>query len=95
MEKLDTEKLKEVLEMMVESGAVFLKYEDLIIEFPRNDTGKGSTEAVGFQATNSDDADVTEQKKQLIGQTRPVGYSALFGDKRPAFAKPIAEGKHV
>lgn len=98
METLDTEKLKEVLDMMVESGAVFLKYGELIIEFPRESDDKAtSTDAIGFEAEG-----VVEQnrrvQKQLQDQAnliKPVGYTALFGDNKPTFPRPIAQGQHV
>lgn len=92
METLDTEKLKEILDMMAASGAVFIKYGELIIEWPRNDTGKSTAEAIGFEAVGEETA-VAEQDKAV--KPKPVGYSALFGDKKPQFARPISEGRHA
>jgi hypothetical protein len=100
METLDTEKLKEVLDMMVASGAVFIKFGELIIEFPREECSKDtSTVAVGFEASKSsvesDNSAAMNKAQQQVNLAKPTGYSALFGEKRPSFARPIAEGKHV
>jgi hypothetical protein len=97
MENLDTEKLKEVLDMMVASKAVFLKFGELIIEFNRNESEKGaSTDAIGFEAQGTDNTDDTESKKKIMNlDTRPVGYSALFNGNYPKFSRPITEGKYA
>lgn len=91
MEAIDIEKLKDILEMMVDSGAVFLKYGELIIEFPRQ--GTTPTTVVGFEAGTAQDGDKTEAKGNRPASVRAVGYTALFGDKMPKFPRPIAEGQ--
>jgi hypothetical protein len=100
MENLDTEKLKEVLDMMVASGAVFLKFGELIIEFNRNESEKGaSTDAIGFEAQGNVEDDVEAQTKSIMvklqDKSKPVGYSALFNGNYPKFSRPSAEGKHA
>lgn len=98
MEALDTEKLKEILEMMKANGAVFLKFNDLIIEFNRTDKcGSGSTDAVGFEAQGEleETEEPVAKKQNTVIKDKPVGYTALFGDKTPAFPRPRSEGKHA
>jgi hypothetical protein len=100
MENLDTEKLKEVLDMMVTSKAVFLKFGELIIEFNRNETEKGaSTDAIGFEAQGNIIDNTEAQTKSIMvklqEKSKPVGYSALFNGNYPKFAKPTVEGKYA
>jgi len=98
MEKLDTEKLRETLQIMKEFGAVFLKCDELIIEFPRDADSQTTTDAIGFEAKGSDDDGEVEAKRKLLFtqlQSRPVGYSAIFGDRLPKFTRPIAEGNRA
>lgn len=88
METLDLAKLKDVLDMMVDSGAVFLKYNELIIEFPRN--------GIRLEATPQNDdaaAAINAAKIAGLGPQKPVGYSAIFGNKMPRFSRPSVEGK--
>ena len=93
MEDLDTEKVKDILEMMKSYGAVFLKYKELIIEFPRDTEGE-VTAVVGFEAGNKETEEVEASAKGTRPvQPRPTGYTALLGDKRPSFLKPRAEGR--
>ena len=99
MEKLDTEKLRETLQIMKEFGAVFLKCDELIIEFPRFEGPQTTTDAIGFEAKGSTDGYIESKNNLLLKQLqdqaniiRPVGYSAIFGDRLPKFTRPITEG---
>lgn len=95
MEDLDIEKLRETLEIMKSTGAVFLKYKELVVEFNRNDKcGSGSTDAIGFEAQGElEEIEEPVAKRSIVA--KPVGYTALFGDKVPKFPRPSAEGKHA
>lgn len=98
MEKLDTQKLRDALELMKEFGAVFLKCDELIIEFPRRDTEEktGTTDAIGFEASGSVDTESIEDKNRrtmetIYKQNRAIGlppYSAVFNGKPPQFSRP-------
>lgn len=91
MDDIDTEKLKEILEMMSDSGAVLLQYKELLIQFKGvPETGDISTQVVGFEANSSDD---TETEARVAPAARPTGYTALFGDKRPSFKSPKSSGR--
>lgn len=92
METLDLAKLHDTLEMMKKFGAVFLKHGDTIIEFNRDECSeKTSTDAIGFEAqgdtAQNDEARAAMNAAKLasIGPQKPVGYSAIFGDKFPSF----------
>lgn len=93
MEDIDTEKLKEILEMMVDSGAVLLQYKDLLIQFPGAAVAPGdsTTQVIGFEA--GEQAEPPDEVEERTRKPRPTGYTALFGDKRPMFQSPKASGR--
>lgn len=91
MQDIDTEKLREILEIMVANGAVFFKHGETIIEFPREDGEAVTTQVVGFDAGGGEDS-VPVEVEDRSREPRPVGYTALFGKNKPTFPRPHAEG---
>lgn len=98
METLDLAKLHDTLEIMKKFGAVFLKHGETIIEFNRDECSeKISTDAIGFEAkgdTAQNDEARTAAKLANLGPQKPVGYSAIFGNKFPTFktvGNPLAK----
>lgn len=86
MESIDTTKLRDILDMMKDTGAVFLKHGELIIEFNRVPTDEAETTAVvGFEASGTD---TQEPEAKQVKMVPASGYTALFGDKTPRFPTP-------
>lgn len=88
MQDIDTEKLREILEMMKEAGAAYVKCGDFELAFP----APFSTDLRGFQADAPTETSVGDEAKNSVTvsgkvDSRPIGYHKLFGENFPKFPK--------
>jgi hypothetical protein len=78
MQDIDTEKLREIIEMAKDAGVASIQIGEFSLMFP------GAVTQVAIPA------EVPPGKPPV---TREAGYTALFGDKRPHFKNPTASGE--
>lgn len=84
MQDIDTEKLREIVEIMVEHAVAYIKYDKLEVAL----NPPTITEAIGFEAQSTDSV-ATENKTKQIGIVKPreAGYVALFNGNVPSLHK--------
>lgn len=80
MQDIDTGKLRDILEIMKEFGASYLKADGLEIGFADAPTPT-RTDVQGVSVAEAEPAAATDSKTH----TRVTGYNALFGETLPRF----------
>jgi hypothetical protein len=83
MEDIDIEKIKELLDVVRESGCAVFQYKDIVMQFSE----VVYTDARGTEVAPTDDGEVVEQKS-VLPHKKPIGYTAIFGSRAPSFKRP-------